>query len=72
MTFIAPACRFRASECHNILQSRPEAGKWLVAASAYNDTYTLLAWLFLIAMPFILLLPRKGVPLESSSADREV
>jgi MFS transporter, DHA2 family, multidrug resistance protein len=29
---------------------------------AYNDTFRLLFWLFVMALPFIFLLPKKGVP----------
>jgi len=38
---------------------------------AYNDTYTLLARLFLLSLPLTLLLPRRGVPVETSAAERE-
>jgi DHA2 family multidrug resistance protein len=34
---------------------------------AYNDTYTLLAVLFVLALPLILLLPRRGIPADSGS-----
>ena len=32
--------------------------------SAYTDCYKLLAWLFVVALPLTLLLPKKGVPAE--------
>ncbi|MGH7931814.1 MAG: DHA2 family efflux MFS transporter permease subunit [Candidatus Binataceae bacterium] len=35
---------------------------------AYNDTYTLLAYLFLLALPLTLLLPRRGIPPEPVGA----
>ena len=35
---------------------------------AYNDTYTLLAWLFILALPLALLLPRRGVPVDTAGA----
>ena len=38
---------------------------------AYNDTYTLLARLFLFSLPLTLLLPRRGVPVETLTAERE-
>jgi DHA2 family multidrug resistance protein len=33
---------------------------------AYNDTYTVLAWLFVLALPLTLLLPRRGIPVEAA------
>ncbi|HKV56363.1 MAG TPA: DHA2 family efflux MFS transporter permease subunit [Candidatus Binataceae bacterium] len=38
---------------------------------AYNDTYTLLSWLFVAALPLTLLLPRRGVPVEAAAAEAE-
>ncbi|MGH7985088.1 MAG: DHA2 family efflux MFS transporter permease subunit [Candidatus Binataceae bacterium] len=35
---------------------------------AYNDTYMLLAYLFLFTLPLIVLLPRRGIPPESGAA----
>ena len=35
---------------------------------AYNDTYTLLAWLFILALPMTLLLPRRGIPVDMAGA----
>lgn len=32
------------------------------AMMAYNDTFRLLSWLFVLALPLIILLPKKGVP----------
>lgn len=36
---------------------------------SYNDAFTLLFWLFLLALPLTLLLPRRGVPVESAPRD---
>jgi DHA2 family multidrug resistance protein len=35
--------------------------------AAYTDCYTLLAWLFVLALPLTLLLPKTGVPTEPQS-----
>jgi MFS transporter, DHA2 family, multidrug resistance protein len=37
---------------------------------AYNDTYTLLSWFFILAIPLALLLPRRGIPLEQSAREK--
>jgi MFS transporter, DHA2 family, multidrug resistance protein len=37
---------------------------------AYNDTYTLLSWFFIIAMPLVLLLPRRGIPLDQAAREK--
>jgi MFS transporter, DHA2 family, multidrug resistance protein len=35
---------------------------------AYTDCYRLLAWLFIVGLPLIFLLPKKGIPAEGRSA----
>jgi DHA2 family multidrug resistance protein len=38
------------------------------ALMAYNDTYALLSMIFVLALPLIVLLPKRGVPTEGDSS----
>ena len=70
-TFVETTARFRTELLHHGASLAPRVGALSMINNiinsqatmmAYNDVYLMMCFLFLVAMPLILLLPKRGIP----------